>query len=119
MSATAATEEIRTEFGEGILDPPLQPARQEECPELRMYAALAGRCEEADGDDAVRVVLLTGSEDLLHQRQRSGGFHELPVTGADSPVMQFLAAISRYSQATRRGGERNGGGDRRDYAPPL
>lgn len=98
MSATAATDQIRTEFGEGILTLRFNRPEKKNALNLAMYAALARTLEEADGDSAVRVVLVTGSDTCFTSGNDLADFMNSPLTGADSPVMWFLTAISRFSK---------------------
>lgn len=61
-----------------------------------MYAALADGLTEAAGDVLVRVVVLTGSEQIFTAGNDVGDFLNNPPSGAESPVSRFLAAIARF-----------------------
>ena len=63
---------------------------------LDMYRALVKGLQTADEDDAVRVVLLTGVDGCFTSGNDLADFMASPPTGTDSPVMQFLSAISRF-----------------------
>src|SRR5665811_1918214 len=50
--------------------------------------------DSADSEDAVRVILLTGCEECFTSGNDLSDFVGSPPTGPESPVMQFLIAIS-------------------------
>jgi enoyl-CoA hydratase/carnithine racemase len=62
---------------------------------VAMYQAMADAVNEAERDDAVRVILLTASGDTFTAGNDLGDFMSKPPVGPDSPVLQFLAAIAR------------------------
>jgi enoyl-CoA hydratase/carnithine racemase len=59
-----------------------------------MYTALTEGLYRADNDDAIRAVLITGGEDCFTAGNDLVDFMSSPPIGADSPVMQFLLAVS-------------------------
>ena len=59
-----------------------------------MYRAMTAAIREAVADDGVRVLLVTGSGDAFTSGNDLRDFAEAPPMDADSPVLQFLAAIS-------------------------
>ncbi len=61
---------------------------------LAMYQSLADGLKEADGDDSVRVILIRGGADCFTSGNDLADFLTAPPTGPESPVMQFLFAIS-------------------------
>jgi enoyl-CoA hydratase/carnithine racemase len=61
---------------------------------VAMYQAMADAVNEAERDDAVRVILLTASGDTFTAGNDLGDFMQNPPVGPDSPVLQFLAALS-------------------------
>ena len=60
----------------------------------QMYAALAQAIRSADEDDAVRAVLISGSEDCFTAGNDVADFLSNPPKGDDAPVWAFLAAIA-------------------------
>jgi enoyl-CoA hydratase/carnithine racemase len=62
---------------------------------VAMYQAMADALVEAERDDGVRVVLFTAAGDTFTAGNDLGDFMKNPPVGPDSPVLQFLAAISQ------------------------
>lgn len=58
-----------------------------------MYEAAADALRKAEGDDSVRVVLLTGAGGVFTAGNDIGDFMEHPPTGEDSAVFRFLKAL--------------------------
>jgi enoyl-CoA hydratase/carnithine racemase len=98
MSSTEKpkTELLQTELNEGIFTLRFNRPDKRNALSLAMYAALAAELNKADEDDAVRVVLITGSDDCFTSGNDLSDFMTSPPTGADSPVLAFLSAISRF-----------------------
>lgn len=63
-----------------------------------MYAEVASALLRAGEDDAIRSVLLTGTVDCFTAGNDLADFLNNPATDADSPVVQFLMAISQFSK---------------------
>jgi enoyl-CoA hydratase/carnithine racemase len=61
-----------------------------------MYAALADALERAEGDAAVRVVLVQGHETVFCAGNDIGDFLDQPPAGEDSPVFRFLRRIAGF-----------------------
>jgi enoyl-CoA hydratase/carnithine racemase len=61
---------------------------------VAMYQAMADALKEAERDDAVRVVLFCAEGDTFTAGNDLADFMSKPPTGPDSPVIQFLMAIS-------------------------
>lgn len=61
-----------------------------------MYTAVVESLQKADCDDKIRVVILTGTDSCFTSGNDLLDFMQTPPTGAGSPVMQFLDAISRF-----------------------
>lgn len=61
---------------------------------VAMYAALADAVDAANDDPAVRVVLITGTDDSFTAGNDLKDFLENPPTDADSPVFRFMHAIA-------------------------
>jgi enoyl-CoA hydratase/carnithine racemase len=90
----SSTELIQSELGESILTLRINRPDKKNALNLAMYQALADGLKQADSDDAVRVILISGNEDCFTSGNDLADFIGAPPTGADSPVMQFLIAIS-------------------------
>lgn len=89
------TDYIQSDFKEGILTLRFHRPEKKNALNLAMYAALAAAFRRADDDDAVRVLLLAGSEGCFTSGNDLADFMSSPPTGEESPVMQFLYAISQ------------------------
>ena len=63
-----------------------------------MYAEVAAALLRAGEDNAIRSVLLTGTADCFTAGNDLADFLSNPATDADSPVVQFLTAISQFSK---------------------
>ena len=87
-------EQIRSEFSEGILTLRINRPDKKNALNLAMYQALADGLKQADSDDSVRVILICGNEDCFTSGNDLADFLSAPPTGPESPVMQFLIAIS-------------------------
>ncbi|ABQ25794.1 enoyl-CoA hydratase [Geotalea uraniireducens] len=96
MSAASTNEQIQTDLRDGIFTICFNRPEKKNALNLAMYAALVDSLGEADRDDAVRVVLLTGNGECFTSGNDLADFMTAPPISAESPVMQFLAAISRF-----------------------
>lgn len=90
----SSTDLIQSVFCENILTLTMNRPDKKNALNLAMYAALAAGIRGAASDDAVRVILITGSDDCFTSGNDLADFLGAPPTGMDSPVMQFLLAIS-------------------------
>lgn len=61
-----------------------------------MYGAMADALVQAEGDTAVRVVLLQGHETIFSAGNDIGDFLNKPPAGNDSPVFRFLRGIAAF-----------------------
>jgi enoyl-CoA hydratase/carnithine racemase len=95
MKSATKTDHIQTDFLDGILT--LQFNRPEKKNALTpvMYSALVDGLRRAEDDDAVRVVLFTGTEGCFTSGNDIENFLSAPPSGETSPVFQFLTAISQ------------------------
>lgn len=91
MSSTAL---IHSEIDEGIFTLCINRPDKKNALNLAMYKRLAEGLKEADGDDAVRVIMIRGTADCFTSGNDLADFLGAPPTGPESPVMLFLAAIS-------------------------
>jgi len=90
----AGSELIESECAGGILTLRFNRPEKKNALNLRMYSELAAALRRAEQDDAVRVVLFTGSGDSFTSGNDLSDFLGAPPTGLESPVMQFLIALS-------------------------
>ena len=61
-----------------------------------MYAALSERLDEAERDDDVLVVTVTGSGGAFTSGNDLRDFQEAPPVGSDKPVYRFQRTIARF-----------------------
>jgi enoyl-CoA hydratase/carnithine racemase len=85
---------IQSELSDGIRSLRINRPEKKNALNLAMYQALADGLREADGDAAVRVIMISGCQGCFTSGNDLADFVTAPPTGADSPVMQFLSAIS-------------------------
>lgn len=90
-----STQLIQSGLDQGILTLRFNRADKKNALNLEMYAALAAGIREADADPAVRVIMFAGSDDCFTSGNDLADFLSAPPTGPDSPVMQFLLALSQ------------------------
>ncbi len=64
----------------------------------QMYTDMVAALQQAEEDSEVRVVLIHGSDTCFTSGNDLLDFAEHPPTGEDSPVFQFLIAISRATK---------------------
>ncbi len=85
---------IQSELSEGILTLCMNRPDKKNALNMAMYQALADGIRGADSDDAVRVILLSGNGDCFTSGNDLADFLGGPQNPKESPVMQFLFAIS-------------------------
>lgn len=90
----SSTDLIQREFSDNILTLRINRPDKKNALNLAMYQGLADGLRQADGDDTVRVILVCGTDDCFTSGNDLADFLGAPPTGVDSPVMQFLIAIS-------------------------
>lgn len=61
-----------------------------------MYATLADALAAAEGDAAVRVVVLQGSATVFSAGNDIGDFLDQPASGPDAPAFRFLRTIAAF-----------------------
>ncbi len=59
-----------------------------------MYSTLADRLDQAEGDEAVRVLVLQGAGGTFTAGNDLSDFLDSPPVGTDTPVRRFLAALA-------------------------
>ena len=89
-----SSECIQCEINEGILALLVNRPAKKNAINLAMYQTLADALNKAASDDAVRVILIAGTDDCFTSGNDLADFFTSPPTGPESPVMQFLVAIS-------------------------
>lgn len=90
----SSTDLIQREFSDNILTLRINRPEKKNALNLAMYQGLADGLRQADGDHTVRVILICGTDDCFTSGNDLADFLGAPPTGVDSPVMQFLIAIS-------------------------
>lgn len=63
-----------------------------------MYQSMVDALRAFDVDDAVRVALITGTDEMFCSGNDLADFLNSPPMGADSPVVQFLYALRDFSK---------------------
>ena len=63
-----------------------------------MYQSMVDALRAFDVDDAVRVALITGTDEMFCSGNDLADFLNSPPIGADSPVVQFLYALRDFSK---------------------
>lgn len=91
----SSSELIQSELGEGILTLRINRPEKKNALNLAMYQALADGLLRADGDDKVRVIMICGTDDCFTSGNDLADFITAPPSGEQSPVMQFLFAVSK------------------------
>lgn len=87
-------EQIQSELSDGIFTLRINRPDKKNALNLAMYQALADGLRKADSDNAVRVILICGGDDCFTSGNDLADFLTAPPTGQNSPVMQFLIAVS-------------------------
>src|SRR5262245_35982869 len=85
---------ILTEVADGVLRIQIDRPEKKNALTAAMYAGLATALEHAEGDPAVRVVLIHGHPQVFTSGNDLADFMSSPPTGDDAPVLRFLRAIS-------------------------
>ena len=62
----------------------------------QMYSMLHGELQQAAADDAVRVVVLQGQQDLFTSGNDVSEFLQRPPGGLDTPVFDFLRTLADF-----------------------
>ena len=98
MSETAAaTDHVAVEdAGGGVRHVVLDRPEKKNAITRAMYARLADALDEAAGDPAVRVVVLSGRGGVFTGGNDLGDFMQEPPSGPESPVFRFLAGAVAF-----------------------
>jgi enoyl-CoA hydratase/carnithine racemase len=86
--------EIFTELKEGVFGLQMNRPDKKNALTLAMYSEMASAVESAGRDPAVRVILAHGRPDVFSSGADLGDFLHSPPPAKDSPVLNFISAIS-------------------------
>lgn len=89
------TQEIDIKLASHVLTITMSRPEKKNALTLAMYQTMAEAINNANADPQVRVVVITGTGDAFSSGNDLNDFLGAPPAGADSPVMQFLLAISQ------------------------
>lgn len=98
MAEPAACAEIVVSREGGIMEISICRPDRRNALTHPMYTAMTDALAQADADPAVRVVLLTGTQDCFTAGNDMVEFLQNPPAGNDSPVMRFLEQISNQKK---------------------
>jgi enoyl-CoA hydratase/carnithine racemase len=87
------SDHVLTRVQDGILRVEMHRPAKRNALTLDMYDAMAAALRQADGDPAVRVVYVAGSDGTFTAGNDLTDFLQQPPTGESSPVFRFLAAL--------------------------
>jgi enoyl-CoA hydratase/carnithine racemase len=82
----------------GVMTVTLNRLERKNSINLAMYGAMADALTSADGDPAIRVLVLQGHETVFCAGNDIGDFLDRPATGMESPAFRFLQALPRFSK---------------------
>lgn len=88
------SEYIKSDTADGILTLTISRPEKKNALTVAMYAALADSISQADDDESVRVILITGSEDSFTAGNDFKDFLDNPPVDPSSPVFRFMNAIA-------------------------
>jgi enoyl-CoA hydratase/carnithine racemase len=89
--------DLLTRLDSGVLTVSFNRAQKKNALTHAMYEAAATALREADSNESVRAVVLTGSGGSFTAGNDLADFLEHPPTGEDSPVFRFLRALAALS----------------------
>ncbi len=95
MTLDGAPKHILVDFQAGILRIQMNRPEKKNAITFAMYQRMAEAFLQADQDDAVRVVLITGTEDCFSSGNDLADFKSLSMPGREHPRNPFIPAISR------------------------
>lgn len=95
MDNHGGNDPLYTELEDGIFLIRFNRPEKKNALNVTMYSALVAALQRAEEDDAVRVVLITGCEGCFTSGNDLTDFMSLSFNMEESPVIQFLGAISR------------------------
>ncbi len=89
------TENILISSQDGILRIQINRPEKKNALTLAMYTAMTEAIKNADTDDAIRVIFLTGTTDCFTSGNDLKDFLEVPAADESAPVFQFMLTISQ------------------------
>ncbi len=92
------SDTLLTKLEAGVLTLTFNRPQKKNAFTLAMYDAATVALQQADFNDAVRVVVLTGAGGTFTAGNDLGDFLQSPPTGEDSPVFRFLRALVHQPQ---------------------
>jgi enoyl-CoA hydratase/carnithine racemase len=87
--------DILTQVTDGIMVVEINRPAKKNALTSEMYALLADSLKQAEGDPAVRVIVIHGKPDVFTAGNDLEDFAKRPPQGEDTPVFRFLDAASR------------------------
>jgi len=84
---------IQTELVDGVLTLRLNRPEKRNAMSRAMYASLADHLEAARSDDAIRVLLLAGSQECFTS---GGDLKDGPIEGLDGPLGRFMRGLALF-----------------------
>ncbi|WNG40997.1 enoyl-CoA hydratase [Archangium violaceum] len=99
------SDTLLTNLEAGVLTLTFNRAQKKNAFTGEMYEAAAQALLDADQNEAVRVVVLTGAGNTFTAGNDLKDFLEHPPSGEDSPVFRFLRALSHLSRPVVAGVE--------------
>ena len=95
MSNSNGTECVLIRTHEGVLQIEIHRPDKKNALTTAMYTALRQALEQAEQDQAIRAVVLTGGADCFTSGNDLKDFMEHPPQDSSSPVFEFLTVLSR------------------------
>lgn len=92
------SEHLLVEREEGLLTLRLNRLPKKNALTRAMYSAMAEVLQQADQDQGVRAVLITGGEDCFTSGNDVADFIQAPPAGLNSEVFQFMQALFEFSK---------------------
>ncbi len=92
------SDTLQTTLDDGVLALTFNRPQKKNAFTGEMYDAAAWALNDADTNDAVRVVVLTGAGGAFTAGNDLKDFLENPPTGEGSPVFRFLRALAHHSR---------------------
>ena len=89
------SEQVLTELNSGVLKITINRPQKKNALNSAMYNAMTTAIAGADGDDAVRVILLTGAGDAFSAGNDIADFVAAPSSRGTSPAMDFLGTLAQ------------------------
>ena len=92
------SEHLLVEREEGLLTLRLNRLPKKNALTRAMYSGMAEVLQQADQDQGVRAVLITGGEDCFTSGNDVADFIQAPPAGLNSEVFQFMQALFEFSK---------------------